>query len=182
MNFNFNFGEMTVYEREKLYNYIVKYNPSTVLECGSGVGASTYVIVNALSNNSSIYSCDPSRSPNFTSEKLNFYSLPSNLLILYLIDNEISPDFIFFDGPEDPKVALDDFIVLDKFVNIGTIFSMHDWCLTTRKLDNGLSTKAALLKPYIQSSNNWELIEEAFGEDYKVGEESVGLCFYKKIL
>ena len=182
MDFSFNFGEMTIYEREKLYNYVIKYNPNIVLECGSGVGASTYVMANALSEESRIYSCDPSRTPIFTSEKLNFFSVPSDLLITYLVDNEICPNFIFFDGPEDPNVALNDFIILDKFVKVGTIFSMHDWFLTTRKLDNGLSTKSALLKPYIENSSNWELIEELFGDDYKLGEESVGLCFYKKIL
>ena len=113
MDFSFNFGEMTIYEREKLYNYVIKYNPNIVLECGSGVGASTYVMANALSEESRIYSCDPSRTPIFTSEKLNFFSVPSDLLITYLVDNEICPNFIFFDGPEDPNVALNDFISIE---------------------------------------------------------------------
>ena len=47
--------------------------------------------------------------------------------------------------------------------------------------DNGLSTKALKLKPYINSLPNWKLLEETEAENYKHGEESVGLCFYEKI-
>ncbi len=181
MEFNFKFGEMTVYERKKLYKYIKEYNPTIILECGSGVGASTYIIVNAISNSSVLYSCDPARQPNFSHNLLSFYKITSEKLIKLLIDKQNYPNFFFFDGPENPEVALDDFIKLDKYVNIGTIFSMHDWCTVKRKLDNGVSTKAKLLKPYINSLNSWELLEETSGEEYVVGEESVGLCFYKKI-
>lgn len=181
MRFDFNFGEMTIFEREKLYNYVIKYNPNIILECGAGVGASTHIMINALNDDGKIYSCDPERKPNFVNDKLNFYNINSDLLIKYIIDNKFFPNFIFFDGPEDPNVALNDFKEIDKYLEIGTIFSMHDWCLSVRKYDNGFSTKAKLIKPYINSLDSWELLEEFSGEDYIAGEESVGLCFYKKI-
>jgi hypothetical protein len=98
-----------------------------------------------------------------------------------MINDNIDINFIFFDGPEDPNVALNDFKVLEEYVKFGTVFSMHDWCITTRKYDNGISTKSLFLKPYIENSNSWVLIDEFFGEKYIDGEESVGLCFYKKI-
>lgn len=181
MRFDFNFGEMTYYEREKLYNYVLNSNPNIVLECGAGVGASTYIIINAIQKDSKIYSCDPEREPNFSDEKLHFYNIKSDFLIKYMIENKIYPDFIFFDGPEDRTVALEDFKIIDEYVEVGTIFSMHDWCLNKRKFDNGYSTKAELLKPYINSLSYWELLEETDGENYNENEESVGLCFYKKI-
>ncbi len=87
----------------------------------------------------------------------------------------------FLTGPEDPNVALDDFKKIDKFLDVNTVFSMHDWCLSKRKFDNGFSTKAELIKPYINSLTNWKLLEETDGENYNSNEESVGLCFYKKI-
>ena len=182
MEFDFKFGEMSVYERKKLYNYIKVYDPTTVLECGAGKGASTHIMVNAVNNNSKIYSCDPSRHPDFKSELLFFHNEKSDKLISKLINDKIYPDFIFFDGPEEPEVALNDFIELDKYVEIGTIFSMHDWCTVKRKLDGAISTKANLLKPYINSLDTWELLEETSGEEYIESEESVGICFYKKIL
>jgi len=182
MNFDFGFGEMTIYEREKLYNYIKSNNPDIVLECGSGAGASTYVMINAINEKSKVYSCDPLRQPYFSSNKLFFYKTLSNKLINKLIEDKIYPNFIFFDGPEEPEIALEDFKKLDKYVEIGTIFSMHDWCTKKRKYDNGISTKVELLKPYIKSLDSWELLEEINGEEYKKGKESVGLCFYKKIM
>jgi len=181
MDFNFNFGEMTLYEREKLFNIISKKDPDIILECGSGVGASTFIMVNASNKNTKIYSCDPIREPKITSPKLFFHKITSKKLISNLIKNNITPDLIFFDGPEDPNVALDDFKELENFVDVNTIFMMHDWCTNTRKYDGAISTKALLLKPYINSLDNWELIEEIDGENYKEGKESVGLCLYKKI-
>jgi len=182
MTFDFNFGEMTIFERKKLYNYIVENKPNIVLECGSGVGASTYIIVNALSKKGKIYSCDPERKPNFLDNKLFFSSITSCQMIDDLIKSNIYPDFIFFDEPEDPNIALNDFIELDKYIKIDTIFAMHDWCTNKRKYDNGFSTKAKFIKPYINTLSTWKLIEEISGEDYIDGEESVGLCFYKKII
>lgn len=181
MNFNFNFGEMTNYERMKLYNYIKLYNPNIILESGSGKGGSTYVMLNAINQNTKIYSCDPFRMPDFESKQIIFFLLKSDELIKIIKEKDIYPDFIFFDGPEDPDVALNDFKNLENYVKVGTIFSMHDWCTIKRKLDNNISTKALYLKPYINSLKSWYLLEETNGEKYVEGQESVGLCFYKKI-
>lgn len=180
MDFNFKFGEMTLYERKKLYDIILDLKPNIILECGSGIGASTHIMVNATPKYSKIFSCDPVRTPVVNSEKLEFNKVKSDVLISKIINDNIIPDVIFFDGPEDPEVALNDFKNLDKYVGDGTVFLMHDWCTITRKFDGGISTKALLLKPYINKLDNWELVEEIFGDDYKEGEESVGLCYYKK--
>ena len=57
---------------------------------------------------------------------------------------------------------------------------MHDSCTKQRKLDSGISCKAELIKPYINSLNSWELLEETDALYYEDGFESVGLVFYKK--
>lgn len=181
MDFNFGFGEMTIYERSKLYKYIIQKKPKIIFESGTGKGGSTYVMINASDNDTKIYSCDPERAPNFKSDRLFFYKKKSEELIGIMLENKIYPDFIFFDGPEEPEVALNDFKMLENIVEVGTIFSMHDWCTNIRKYDNNKSTKARYLKDYLNSLENWQLIEELDGENYKNGEESVGLVFYKKV-
>jgi hypothetical protein len=172
---------MTSYERKKLHSYVKLYNPNVILECGSGEGGSTYIFSDAIGENGKIYSCDPYRSPKFNSNKLIFRQIQSSSLIEYIKSEEIYPDFLFFDGPEDSEVALNDFKELENYVKVNTIFSMHDWCLTKRKFDNGHSIKSLKIKPYINSLSNWELIEELSGDNYNEGNESVGLCIYKKI-
>lgn len=181
MDFTFKFGEMTHYERELLYGYVLRYDPDIILECGSGVGASTKVMVEALRSYAQIYSCDPKRRPKFTSNKLKFYPVKSDVLIDMLLEAGLYPDFIFFDGPEDPEVALNDFIKLDKHADIGTVFSMHDWCTEIRLYDGNVSVKALLIKHYINSLSTWALLEETDGLAYEQGKESVGLCLYEKI-
>jgi hypothetical protein len=98
-----------------------------------------------------------------------------------MLNKNIIPNFVFFDGPEEPEVALNDFKLLENSLPVGAFFSMHDWCTNVRKYDSETSTKALYLKDYINSFDNWILIEELDGENYEEGEESVGLVFYKKI-
>jgi predicted O-methyltransferase YrrM len=72
MDFNFNFGEMTHFERKKLYEFVLRFKPKNILECGSGLGASTYIMSNAIGDDCKIYSCDPDRRLVFNSDKMIF--------------------------------------------------------------------------------------------------------------
>ncbi len=187
-------GEMTPFERFKLYTYIQKYNPKYVLETGCGTGfGSTFYILKALTHNNNdgkLFTCDPLRTPEKLikdyKNTLFYYKVNSDVLIKSLKPYQIKPNFIFFDGPELENVALDDFKNLEDYVEIGSVFSMHDWCTETRGYDGNVSIKAKLIKPYIQKSDKWELIEELSGtnknsEKNDMPYDSVGLCFYKKI-
>lgn len=187
-------GEMLPYERYKLYNYVLKTKPNIVLETGTGIGGgSTYYILKALeyNNHGKLYTCDPFRSPNIKlinefKKFIDFNRMSSNFRIKKMIKENIIPDFIFFDGPEDPNVALEDIKLIEEYLKTDTIFSMHDWCTEKRKYDNNISTKSLLIKPYLNQSKNWELIEELSGliknsNFDNTGYDSVGLVFYKKI-
>ena len=77
-----------------------------------------------------------------------------------MLNKNIIPNFVFFDGPEEPEVALNDFKLLENSLPVGAFFSMHDWCTNVRKYDSETSTKALYLKDYINSFDNWILIEE----------------------
>jgi hypothetical protein len=203
-------GEMLPYERYKLYSYVINFKPKYVLEtgCGDG-GGSTYYIASAMAENnngSELYTCDPSRGPNSEmrsefSSILKYYQTTSGVLISDMLNNGIIPDFIFFDGPEIPQVAVDDINLLEDSLKVGTILSMHDWHTdSSRGYDNAKSIKAQLIKPYLYGSDKWELIEELsgvaknqkddgiffppngdhFGEG-GMNYDSVGLVFFKKI-
>lgn len=178
-------AEMLPFEREKLYNWIknIIKPTSNILETGTGVGGSTYYLSKALKeicNDCKVYTCDPSRKPTvqFLEEcdNVEFYPAYSNLLINYLIKEKIKISYIFFDGPEDPSVALDDIKKLEEYIDIGCYFSMHDWETSPRKYDNGLSTKAASIRPYMESSKKWEKVEVLDGIN---SADSVGLCLYR---
>lgn len=188
-------GEMLPYERYKLYNYVLEYKPSIILETGAGLGGgSTYYMSKALKQNNKgvLYTCDPLRSVHINLLEefkgiTNYVRTTSKLLIEKMIKDDNIPDFIFFDGPEDPKIALDDIKLIENHLKPGTIFSMHDWCTGTRKYDNAISTKADLIKPYLNESQNWELLEELSGTEKNsdfdnMTYDSVGLVFYKKII
>lgn len=178
-------AEMSVFERMKLCSWIKdiinpKYN---VLEVGTGVGGSTYYISNVLSEineNSIVYSCDPIRTPNIDFfdkfKNVKFFKDYSNNVIDFIIKNSIKLSYIFFDGPEDPNVALDDIKKLEDYIKPGCYFSMHDWEITTRKLDGGLSTKSLYIREYIEKSDRWEEIEVLDGIN---SSQSVGFCLYK---
>lgn len=192
-------GELLPLERFLLHHYIFLSCPSVVLEVGCGEGASTYYIAEALRKNGrgQLYTCDPIRQPTeqflwLYSDNVNYFSSDSEFLIDRLISKNTIPSFVFFDGPEDPIVALDDFKRLDPYLQTGTIFSMHDWHTgpNPRIYDNNISTKADLIKPYINSLENWKLIQELSGtemnEEIDVGDitlpgDSVGLAFYRKV-
>lgn len=178
-------AEMLPFERLKLYSWITQIiKPQNhILENGCGTGGSTYYISEALkklNSESVIYTCDPDRRPSdqFLTEHLNvsYNALYSADLIFEIINNKLELDYIFFDGPEDPDVALEDIKVLEDYIQPGCYFSMHDWEFKKRKYDGGISTKAKKIRPYIEKSFLWEEIEVLEGIE---SDQSVGLCLYK---
>lgn len=184
-------AEMLPYERECLYEWIVNIvKPKNILEIGTGVGGSTYFMAMALKNLNfgKIYTCDPSRKPpdNLFSEfkNINFYPLTSSEMIKNIKQNKINIDFIFFDGPEDPSIAIQDMIELENYISPGCYFSMHDWEINQRGFDKAISSKALLVRPYIEESSKWKLIKLLSGleknstiNNFKY--DSVGLCLYQ---
>ncbi len=94
-----------------------------------------------------------------------------------LILKNIKLDYIFFDGPEDPDVALHDINLLEDWIDPGCYFSMHDWETETRKYDGQQSIKSLKIRSYIESNPNiWEPIEVLDGIN---SYDSVGFCLYK---
>lgn len=175
-------GEMTNLEREFLYNWVLLSKPKTILEIGTGCGGGgCYYMAKALqaiNENGILYTCDPARKPNndFFIEFPNvlFYQTTSNELIQKIIETNVNINFIFFDGPEDPNVAMGDILILEKHIAPGTKFSMHDWEISQRIYDNVVSTKAQYIRPYMEQSNKWKLLHQ-LENSY----ESVGLCLYE---
>jgi hypothetical protein len=184
-------GEMLPFERFKLTNWILDIKPTIVFEVGTGNGGgSTYFISKALTelnNDGVIYTCDPLRSidNNMLSEfkNIKYYNIYSDVMLQNLINDNIKPDFIMFDGPENPEVAFNDIKFLETYIEDGTYFSMHDWDLY-RPYDGSQSVKSVKIREYFENSNNWDLIEQLHSNiknsDFDDKEyDSVGLCLYK---
>lgn len=175
-------GEMTNFEREFLYNWILLSKPQNVLEIGTGEGGGgAYYIASALktlNNNGTLYTCDPARRPNnnFFQEFPNviFHPTISINLITKLINDKVDINYIFFDGPEDPNVAMNDILSLEPFISPGTKFSMHDWEIMPRVYDNMVSVKSQYIRPYMEQSKKWKLLHQL-----ENSHESVGLCLYE---
>jgi hypothetical protein len=188
-NPNYN-GELIDFERRYLFDKIVLHRPNIVLEIGTGSCGSTFYIVEALSQlgNGILYTCDPfndrgmvlSNEPKYKNF-IRYYSAYSYQLISGLLSTFIIPDFLFFDGPEEPNVALRDFMALQNMVQPGCVFMSHDWEHSVKRLDGNISTKVAQLRPYIHKQNDWEIKEELSGMpgEYPndTGYNSVGMIY-----
>lgn len=178
-------SEMLPYERYKLYTWVSTIiKPENVLDVGCGVGGATYYISQGMKKCNSqgkVYSCDPERGPShqFLEKQNNvkYFAIYSNELIDSLIKNNVKLDYIFFDGPEDPDVAMNDILSLEKYIKPGCYFSMHDWEVSSRKYDGQTSTKSLKIRQYFESSPSiWKPIEVLDGVN---SFDSVGLCLYK---
>jgi len=183
-------AEMLPYERKKLYTWIVDIiKPKIIIETGTGTGGSTYFMAKALESLGfgQIYTCDPERQPpqEFFNkfQNIHFYPSISSIMFNDIIGKKINIDYIFFDGPEDPTIAVNDLMILENYINPGCYFSMHDWEIKKRGFDGATSTKALHIRPYMQSSSKWKLIEQLSGLEKNSqdndGYDSVGLCLYE---
>ena len=174
-------GQMMPAEREALHEEVLANRPAHVLEVGCWRGGgSTYQIATALKKlgGGKLHTCETDKETidraygAFQQTDLwplvDFHPLPSHVLIQNLLAKGVIPNFIFFDGPEDPNVAMQDFQTLDAVVPSGTIFSMHDWL-------HDLSTKQKLLKPYLEGLATWKIYR------LLVLPVSVGLVFARKL-
>jgi hypothetical protein len=177
--------EMLPYERYKLYTWVSKIiKPNNVLDVGCGIGGAAYYISEAMKkcrSHGKIYSCDPERGPTeeflMRQKNVEYRAVYSNDLISELIENNIKIDYIFFDGPEDPDIAMRDIISLESYIEPGCYFSMHDWEITPRKYDGQTSTKSLIIRQYMESNSLvWKPIEILEGVQ---SSDSVGLCLYE---
>jgi len=171
-------GEMLPTERKALFSWVSDAMPSLVLEVGTNGGeGSTFYISNALKFDAKMITCDV-RGGCHDYPNLIFVRKPSTTVIKEMIKEGNIPDFIFFDGPEDPNVALQDIKLLEPHLKKGeTYFAMHDWYGGVRCYDGYTSTKAALIRPYMEESSNWILKAELRGDVPE--DDSVGLVLYQ---
>lgn len=167
-------AELLPLERERLYNWVLSAKPRGILEIGTGNGGSTYYMSAAIKIaglSSIIVTCDPKmKIPNSFFEEfpfVDYFGMLSDELIPFVIEEGFLIDFIFFDGPDDPEVALRDIQRLEKYISNGAYFAMHDWYFQ----------KAEMIRPYMEQSPNW--IEQ---EVLSKSEVLVGLCLYKYTL
>lgn len=184
-------GELLPYERYTLYHWIKEIIPLCILEVGTGSGGATSSMAAAIKESgfpSIIHTCDPYGGPssNFFKQYsfVKYYCVRSDDLIENLITRNINIDFVMFDGPEDPAVALDNILILEKYIRNDTYFCMHDWEILKRGHDNSVATKAQKIRPYIERSEKWVEIEVLSGlkknSEYDGNLfDSVGLCLYK---
>jgi predicted O-methyltransferase YrrM len=183
-------GEMLPIERLRLYQWMTSYQPKVVLEVGTGVGGSTFYISSALHQyGGELHSCDPMRSPpepflqRFRGT-LHYHALRSDQLIDQMRRDGKKPDFLFFDGPEIPELALSDLCSLEPWIEPGCWFAMHDWEQPGGRNRKIVSIKAKKVRPYLENSPNWRRIEQLEGHRKNVwwtkGRfDSVGLCLYE---
>jgi len=185
-------AEMLPLERKALYDSVVLNRPKVILEVGTGCGGGgTYFMSRALKDNNIdciLYTCDPMRGPDQSFLSMfpfvNYRSEYSTNLISELIEKGITPDFLFFDGPESPEVALNDLKALETVIKEGTILCIHDYELSRRGYDKAFSTKSKLIRPYLESSNSWDEVLTYSGttknSDYNDDEfDSVGFAILK---
>lgn len=182
-------GQMWPEERKFLYNAVRERQPSLALEVGTWKGGgSTLQITTALQDNCGgiLHTCEVN--PDFYQEAIigfantslnqhvQFYHQSSTELIKHLIQtqqiNRIG--FVFFDGPEDPQLNIDDFKLLDSHLAVGTYFCMHDWDLGIRP-DGLISVKAILIRPYLEQLSTWQILRTL------TAPVSVGIVLAKKI-
>lgn len=185
-------AEMMPLERLKLFTWVSDIKPRKILEVGTGYGSSTSYMAEASKVHGfpcEIFACDPFVEPELVFFEnypfVKYHKMLSSDLISKIIKDGVFIDFIFFDGAEIPELALNDILILEKYIKDGTYFSMHDWEYTPRGFDGATSVKAQMIRPHIENSGNWVKIEVLSGlqrnEKSSPWFDSVGLCLYKFI-
>ena len=175
-------GQMSDLERQKLFDWVYTSEPSTVVEIGGGSGGgSTFSIAEAMARlrdegkcqNSVLLTADPENGParEFYGQNerykdfIKFLSFSSEFEYIFPSQLFPPPDFLFFDGPEDPTLNLEDFKFFDNIVKSGCRFSCHDWETSPRAFDGATSVKASMLRPYLEGLETWETSEYLSGLD-----------------
>ena len=198
-------GQMSDLERQKLFDWVYTSEPSTVIEIGGGSGGgSTFSIAEAMARlrdegkcqDSILLTADPDNGSardfygkdDRYKDFIQFLSFSSEFEYIFPSPAFPIPDFLFFDGPEDPDLNLEDFKFFDNIVKSGCKFSCHDWETSPRAFDGATSVKASKIRPYIENLDTWEQVEclsGLFAEwpnvDVNIRARSVGLCYYRKI-
>ena len=185
-------GEVLPFERRFLFEKIVHHRPKIIVEIGSGSAGSTRIILLALEelNQGTLYNCDPYNNAvthitDVNTSRMIYQQITGQQLIQYLIDNEIIPDFVFFDGPEEPDLVLRDFQTIDQIVQSECVFISHDWEYDQKRIDGNISIKSKKLKPYLHEHKNWVIAEELSGIDNQYpnnpGYHSVGMVYAIKV-
>lgn len=163
-------GQLWPSERAALYEAVVRRRPLVALEIGTWHGGgSTFQIVSALMScgRGRLITCE--QNPEACAIAHGFYGrlpysrfcgvyncsasklLPALVASPSLVPGGGVPDFIFFDGSEDPLESLNDFMYLDAHVRPGCVFMMHDWVTPE-------SHKADLLRPYLEKLETWKIV------------------------
>lgn len=163
-------GQMWPKEREFLYSAVLARRPHLALEIGTWKGGgSTYQIASAMrqAQIGKLYTCETdvelynsavdSYKDSELRKHIEFNNIDSTTLIHKLLNSNMIPDFVFFDGPENPDLNLSDFILLEPHMRPGNLFCMHDWDTDLRP-DGFISVKAQKLRPYIENSNKWKIL------------------------
>lgn len=169
-------GQLTDSERKFLRQAVLIAKPQLVLEVGTWKGGgSTWQIASALfeNNHGMLYTCETEKA--FYDEAMSLFKYhshvrlhlqPSCSLIQRMISNDEIPDFIFMDGPEDETTAMNDLNSLMPYLRCSALLCVHDF--------DPPSIKAAQLRPYLENSNEWELMSSLSAP------ESVGICLWRK--
>jgi predicted O-methyltransferase YrrM len=169
-------GQLWPNERAYLERLVKSVVPTIVLEVGCGCGAgSTYSIAKGLraNRNGELFTCDLDQKRLAQAKKL-FEPWPfvkirdcrSDVLVSWLFDTNRYPQIIFFDGPENPDVALNDLKKMQGRLRYGTHFLMHDW-------NPEHSTKAIKVRKHVEEHPHWKPIKILTQPD------SLGMAHYQ---
>jgi predicted O-methyltransferase YrrM len=157
-------GQLYDCERSLLHSAVLRARPAIALEVGTWRGGgSTLQIVSAMLHLKAglLVTCEINSE--FYAEANAFYVqkpfcdhcqiklMPSRETINWLLETHGPPDFVFFDGSEDAQESLDDFLILEPRLRPGAVFMMHDWLTPD-------SHKADLLRPYLEASSGWRIV------------------------
>jgi predicted O-methyltransferase YrrM len=169
-------GQLWPREREFLFNAVRMTKPLIVLEigCWKGGGSTMQIAMALRDTPGKLYTCDPDQQMFQTAKDVHYgnnqvwvFHLASIAMIRMMMFSRMTPDFLFFDGPEDAHTALDDLMAIEGRLQPGATFCMHDW--------DAPSIKAEKIRPYMEGSKKWQLVSKL------TKPESVGICRYQKL-